>query len=96
MPLHRQPSRANARVQTHAAEEVVLKLKTPWRDGTICCRPWSSCSGWPRWCPGRGTPLGSLPLIVCPLEEAGRRRPRAPPSRGDGIPHRSCAPPSIV
>ena len=25
---------ANERVQTNAAEQVVLKLKTPWRDGT--------------------------------------------------------------
>lgn len=28
------PTRANERVQTNAAGQVVLKLKTPWRDGT--------------------------------------------------------------
>ncbi len=28
------PALANERVQTNAAEQVVLKLKTPWRDGT--------------------------------------------------------------
>ena len=28
------PALANESVQTNAAEQVVLKLKTPWRDGT--------------------------------------------------------------
>jgi len=28
------PALANERVQTNASEQVVLKLKTPWRDGT--------------------------------------------------------------
>ena len=28
------PALANERVQANAAEQVVLKLKTPWRDGT--------------------------------------------------------------
>jgi hypothetical protein len=28
------PALANGRVQTNAAGQVVLKLKTPWRDGT--------------------------------------------------------------
>ena len=28
------PALANERVQTNAAGQVVLKLKTPWRDGT--------------------------------------------------------------
>ncbi len=28
------PALANERVQTNAADQVVLKLKTPWRDGT--------------------------------------------------------------
>jgi len=28
------PALANERVQTHAAGQVVLKLKSPWRDGT--------------------------------------------------------------
>jgi hypothetical protein len=28
------PTLANARVQTLAAGQAVLKLKTPWRDGT--------------------------------------------------------------
>jgi len=28
------PAMADARVQTNAAGQVVLKLKTPWRDGT--------------------------------------------------------------
>ena len=30
------PALANERVQTNAAGQVVLKLKTPWRDGTTC------------------------------------------------------------
>ena len=42
MPLHHPPALqaapgqglANERVQTNAAGQVVLKLKTPWRDGT--------------------------------------------------------------
>ena len=33
MPLHHPPS-AGQRVQTNAAGQVVLKLKTLWRDGT--------------------------------------------------------------
>ena len=45
------PALANERVQTNAAGQVVLKLKTPWRDGTThLVRRWSSCSGWLRWC----------------------------------------------
>ena len=28
------PALANVRVQTNAVEQVVLKLKTPWREGT--------------------------------------------------------------
>jgi len=35
VPLHHPPLLANERVQTNAAGQVVvLKLKTPWRDGT--------------------------------------------------------------
>ena len=34
MPLHHRPALANDRVQTNAAGQVVLKLKTAWRDGT--------------------------------------------------------------
>ena len=34
MPLITRPALANERVQTNAAGQVVLKLKTPWRDGT--------------------------------------------------------------
>ena len=46
---------ANERVQTNAAGQVVLKLKTPWRDGTthLVMSP-SSCSDWRRWCHARG------------------------------------------
>ena len=42
---------ANERVQTNATGQVVLKLKTPWRDGTThwSFRRWSSCSGWLNW-----------------------------------------------
>ena len=44
------PALANERVQTNAAGQVVLNLKTPWRDGATApwiwsCRRWSSCSG---------------------------------------------------
>ena len=39
--------------------QVVLKLKTPYRDGTshIDCRRWNSCNGWPPWC--RARPISS-------------------------------------
>ncbi len=42
---------ATERVQTNAAGQVVLKLKTPWRDAPPRTWPWvrwSSCSGWRR------------------------------------------------
>ena len=38
------PALANERVQTNAAGQVVIKLKTAWRDGTTrtwSCRRWS-------------------------------------------------------
>ena len=34
MPCITRPALANERVQCYAAGQVVLKLKTPWRDGT--------------------------------------------------------------
>jgi hypothetical protein len=34
VPLHHPLAPANERVQYNAADQVVLKLKTPWRDGT--------------------------------------------------------------
>ena len=48
---------ANECVQTNAAGQVVLKLKTPLgatAPRIWSCRRWSSCSGWLRWFPGRG------------------------------------------
>ena len=41
------PAQANERVHCNAAGQVVLKLKTPWRDRTTHQgrRRWSSCSG---------------------------------------------------
>ena len=49
------PVRANERVQTNAAGQVVLKLKTPWRGSTthLVKLPPGLVSGWPRWCRGR-------------------------------------------
>jgi len=45
------PALANERVQTNAAGQVVLKLKTPWRDGTTHLVPrlaqtvqWTVCA----------------------------------------------------
>ena len=54
------PALANERVQTNAAGQVVLKLKTPWRDGTTHLVMWplefmqpsierSVCGGQIRW-----------------------------------------------
>lgn len=34
MPLYHPPAIANERVQCNAAGQVMLKLKTPWHDGT--------------------------------------------------------------
>ena len=50
------PALANEHVQTNAAGQVVLKLKTlgATAPATWCCRRWSSCSGWLRWCHARG------------------------------------------
>ena len=41
------PALANERVQTNAAGQVMLKLKTAWRDGTthLIMPPLESCSG---------------------------------------------------
>ena len=49
------PALANERVQTNAAGQVVLKLKTAWRDGTthLSCRRWSLCRAWPRRLPAQ-------------------------------------------
>ena len=54
------PALANERVQTNAAGQLVLKLKTPWRDGTthLVMSPlefrhlsieWPVCDGQIRW-----------------------------------------------
>ena len=47
---------ANERVQTNAAGQVVLKLKTAWRDGTthLVMSPLDSCSAARRWCQSHG------------------------------------------
>ena len=50
---HHRSALANERVPTNAAGQVVLKLKTAWRDGTtlLVMSPLefrSSCSGWQR------------------------------------------------
>ena len=45
------PALSNERVQTNAAGQVVLKLKTPWRDGTtylVWSRLVCLCRGWRR------------------------------------------------
>ena len=53
------PALANERVQCNAAGQVVLTLKTAWRDGTMhLVMPLSlkSCSGPPCWCHGYACP----------------------------------------
>jgi hypothetical protein len=81
------PALANVRIQTNATEQVVLKLKTAWRDGTthLVCRRWSSCSGWLRWCHGHVyTSYASMacarstPSCACWWCRKRQRRPRRP------------------
>ncbi len=50
------PALADERVQTNAAGQFVLKLKTSWRDGTthLVMSPLEVMQRWLRWCPGRG------------------------------------------
>lgn len=77
------PALANERVQTNAAGQVVVKLKTPWRDGTthLVMRPiefmqlpiaWPVCGDQIHW------------LYVCsgsaaPVHHLGGRTSRLPP-----------------
>jgi hypothetical protein len=50
------PALSDGRIRVNAAGQVELELKTPWRDGTthLVMSPLRSCSGWRRWCRGRG------------------------------------------
>jgi hypothetical protein len=41
------PAIANEGLERNRAGQVVLQLKTPYRDGTTHIVIWSSCSGWP-------------------------------------------------
>ena len=43
---------ANERLKCDGSGDVVLQLKSAWRDGTTHIRmsPLGSCSAWPRWC----------------------------------------------
>ena len=49
------PAIANERLKEDAAGNVVLQLKSPWRDGTTHLRmtPLGSCSAWQLWCRDR-------------------------------------------
>ncbi|WP_428142312.1 transposase [Bradyrhizobium sp.] len=49
------PAIANERLKRDGAGNVVLQLKSPWRDGTthIVMTPLGSCSAWQRWCRDR-------------------------------------------
>ena len=51
------PAIANERLALNSAGQVVLTLKTPYRDGTthIVMSPWNSCNAWPHWFPGQGS-----------------------------------------
>ena len=60
------PALANDRVQTNAAGQMVLKLKTRWRDGStqLVMSPLGSCSVWlGRWCHGHGHVFTSSALV---------------------------------
>jgi Putative transposase/Transposase zinc-binding domain len=50
------PTIANERRSRSPDGDVILQLKTPWRDGTSHLKlpPWNSCSAWRPWSPGRG------------------------------------------
>ena len=70
------PALANERVQTNAAGQLVLKLKTPWRDGTThwVMSPLEFMqSAWLRWChvsvPRTPSSRRTLNLpTLCPLQ----------------------------
>lgn len=49
------PVIANERLKRNRAGQVVLQLKSPYKDGTthIVMGCWSSWSAWLRWCRGR-------------------------------------------
>jgi hypothetical protein len=49
------PAIANERLKRNRAGQVVLQLKSAFKDGTTIslCRRWNSCSAWPPWCPAR-------------------------------------------
>jgi len=49
------PAIADERLKRNRAGQVVLQLKSAFRDGTthIVMSPWNSCSAWPPWCPAR-------------------------------------------
>lgn len=43
------PALSHERVRLNATGQMVLKQRTPWRDGTtrLAMSPWGSCSCWP-------------------------------------------------
>ena len=50
------PAIANARLKRNAAGQVVLQLKSAYRDGTthvVMSRRWNLCSAWRGWCRAR-------------------------------------------
>ena len=57
------PAISNERLSINREGSVILKLKTPWRNGTthivltpmeFTCLPAGRCSGWRPWCRARG------------------------------------------
>jgi hypothetical protein len=47
------PAIAYERLKRNRPGQVVLQLKSAYKDGTThisSCHRWSSCSAWPRWC----------------------------------------------
>ena len=81
------PALANERVQTNAAGQVVLKLKTPWRDGTTHL-VMSPLDFMQRWCQGHAYTSS----VWCPRNFASRSQ-RTPASRTTACwhPTPSCA-----
>ena len=64
------PALANERVQTNAAGQVVLKLKTPWRDG-LAGRAWPVARPFARRKQSTGlfvSGLSTTHLVMSPLE----------------------------
>ena len=49
------PAIANERLSVNRECNAVLKLKTPWHNGTthMVMTPMEYMSGWPHWCQGR-------------------------------------------